>query len=431
MQIHLPPNSNPDVLSTAVLQEAINTCAARGGGTVYLEPGLHRSGSLQLKSNITLHLEAGAVLEGSEDLNDYPPVPFHHNEFPVTRSLVWAMGEQNIAITGFGRIDFKGSTFMKLDTPDTRGPGGEEIHTLPEALQREAVVVANDRPTQPIFLHECTRVRVDNLELVDASCWTLTLSCCEDAQVRGIRVRNSLVVPNCDGVNISASRNVIVTGCTFHCADDCVAVVGITCWDRPAENIVISDCTMVSRSCGVRIGHLASQVRNVHLHHLILSEGNRGIGIFAGDGGLVEMIHADHLILHTHLYAGFWWGKGEPLILSAADSTGIIRNVRVTEVTAFSEGPIVLAGNDNNVTGIALEDWDLTLVPSAKREHLGNWLDLQPAACRPLEAKQFPWLVQVGVEDVSLKGIRLDTKQAQAAGYGVGLFSECRKLICS
>lgn len=412
-------SSSSETLQTESLQEAIDRCAFHGGGTVILESGLHRSGTLQLRSNITLHLEAGAVLLGSENLEEYPPLDFNHNEFPVTRSLLWAMGEQNVAITGFGRIDFQGSSFMHLDSPDTRGPGGEDIPALPEALRREAVVRAKERPTQPIFLHECTRVRIENVELVDAPCWTITLSCCNDAQVRGISVRNSLVVPNCDGVNITASRNVTVTGCNFHCADDCVAVVGITRWEQVCENIIIADCTMVSRSCAVRIGHLSSHVRNVHIHHLVLSEGNRGIGIFAGDGGLVENVQADHLTLNTQLYAGFWWGKGEPLILSAADSSGIIRNVRVSQVQAQSEGSIVIAGKEGNVTGIVLEDWDLTLVPSEKRRHLGNWIDLQPAECRPLDARQFPWLYREGVDDVLLREVQVYPGAAEAAGYQI------------
>lgn len=418
MQITLP-FSGSNALQTHRIQNAIDTCAAAGGGTVVLEPGLHRTGTLHLRSNITLHLEAGAVLQGSEDLADYPPLAFQHNEFPVTRALLWVMGEQNIALTGFGRIDFRGSSFMQLDTPDTRGPGGDDLSRLPEVLRREAVVVANERPTQPVFLHECGRVRIENIELVDAPCWTITLSCCNDAQVRGISVRNSLVVPNCDGVNISASRNVTVTGCNFHCADDCVAVVGITRWEQVCENILISDCTMVSRSCAVRVGHLASRVRNVQIHHLILSEGNRGIGIFAGDGGSVENIQADHLILKTHLYAGFWWGKGEPLILSAADSSGTIRNVRVSQVLAHSEGSIVIAGKDDNITGIVLEDWDLTLVPCETRRHLGNWIDLQPAECRPLKANRFPWLYREGVEEITLREVQVHPGAAEAAGYQI------------
>lgn len=47
----------------------------------------------------------------NEDLEDYPPVPFPHNEFPVTRSLLWAIGEENVSLSGFGRIDFRGSSF--------------------------------------------------------------------------------------------------------------------------------------------------------------------------------------------------------------------------------------------------------------------------------------------------------------------------------
>jgi polygalacturonase len=416
MNISLPcPTA--DALQTQLIQSAIDTCAAHGGGTLTFEAGIHRTGTLRLRSNITLYLQAGAVLQGSEKIEDYPALDFRHNEFPVTRSLLWAIGEDNIALTGFGRIDFRGSAFMQLDTPDTRGPGGHDIPSLPEALQREAVVVANERPTQPVFFHECQRVRIENISLTDSPCWTFTLSCCGDVQVRGISVRNSLVIPNCDGVNISASRNVIVTGCNFHCADDCVAVVGITRWEQFCENIIISDCTMVSRSCAVRVGHLASKVRNVQIHHLILSEGNRGIGIFAGDGGSVENVQTDHLILNTHLFAGFWWGKGEPLILSAADSTGTIRNVRISNVQARSEGPIVITGKDSNVSGIVLEDWDMTLVPSEKRRHLGNWIDLQPAQCRPLELNQFPWIYQEGVKNVTLRDILVHPEAAEAEGY--------------
>ncbi|MDA3874805.1 MAG: glycosyl hydrolase family 28 protein, partial [Kiritimatiellae bacterium] len=388
-----------------------------GGGIDTRQSGRLVSGSLQLRSNGHLFLEPGAVLKGSENLDDYPPLDFHHNELGETRSLIWAMREHNVSIGGFGRIDFSGSHFMQLDQPDDRGPGGEKLFNLPGELRAEAVVRARARPTQPIFLHDCTRVRIENVELRDSPCWTITLSCCEDAQVRGISVYNSLVVPNCDGVNISSSRNVIVEGCHFHCADDCVAVGGITCWERPSENIIIGNCTMVSRSCGVRLGHLSSQVRNVHMHHLILSEGNRGIGIFADDGGCVENIQADHLILNTNLYAGFWWGKGEPLIISAAESTGIIRNVRVSQVSAISEGSIVLAGSGNNVTDIHLDDWYLTLRPSPKRTQLGNWIDLQPKECRRLEPHHFPWLYREGVSDVRLKDIRVNDHAAKSKGF--------------
>ena len=391
-------------MNTSNIQRAIDACAGGGGGTVVVPPGTFLTGSLKIPSRVTLEIEPGGILLGSPDIADYPPIPFFHNEFKETRSLLWAIGEADIRLTGGGEIDFNHPAFMDMDTPAAQGLNGDKVPFYNQRQIEETTVVAKPRPNQPLFFHGCKRVVVENVFLRRSPCWTLTLSCCDDVKIRGITIDNHLRVPNCDGVHVSASRNVLITGSVFSCGDDCVAVTCITDWDRPSENIVVTDCTMASRSAGVRVGYLASKVRNVVLSNLVISDSNRGVGIFAGDGGRVENVQASNLVIHTRIFAGSWWGSGEPLVIATAGSAGRIENVKITLVTAFSESGIVLAGG--GVKSILLRDWDLQLSHGENRPLLGNWVDLQPAESRPLKKGTAPWLYATDVEGLDLQNIR-------------------------
>ena len=58
-------------LNTEALQRAIDQAAAAGGGTVWVPSGEFLTGGLVLRSRVTLHLEAGAILRGSTRVEDY------------------------------------------------------------------------------------------------------------------------------------------------------------------------------------------------------------------------------------------------------------------------------------------------------------------------------------------------------------------------
>ncbi len=403
---------------TKSLQAAVDACAAQGGGVVVVPPGEYPIGTIELRSHVTVEISGGAVLRGSSDLADYPPVPFVHNEFGEVRSLFWAIGQRNIRLTGAGEIDFNHPAFMEMDQPDLRDKDAENFPHYTEKQISEMTVVAKARPTQPVFFHDCERLVVEDVLLRRSPCWTLTFSACRDVKVRGITVLNHLNVPNCDGVHVSSSRDVIITGCVFHCADDCVAVGGITEWDRPSENVVISQCTMVSRSAAVRIGHLASKVQNVICSDLVISDGNRGILIAAGDGGWVKNIRVSNIIMHTRLFAGFWWGKGEPLAIMA-DGSGWIESVDVSHIRGETEGGIVIAGGEGSIRDISLEDWSLRISGGGNRPLLGKWIDLQPAECPPLEQGHIPWLYADGVRQLSVRNVRAGLNGDDEGKYSI------------
>src|SRR5512142_2406741 len=97
-------------LDTRALQSAIDACAEQGGGTVYVPAGCYLTGSLFLRSNITFYVEAGALLLGSEDPADYPPVVrrWEGSVRTVHAPLIGGQDLHDIAVTGRGTIDGRG-----------------------------------------------------------------------------------------------------------------------------------------------------------------------------------------------------------------------------------------------------------------------------------------------------------------------------------
>ena len=109
-------------VNTTAIQATIDACAAAGGGKVYLADGRYVSGTIRLKSNIALYIEAGATLMGSPHLSDYPEITPAFKSDAVNyclRSLIYAEKAGRISILGEGTIDGQGQNFF---TPEQSWP---------------------------------------------------------------------------------------------------------------------------------------------------------------------------------------------------------------------------------------------------------------------------------------------------------------------
>lgn len=390
-------------LITEALQKAVDACAQDGGGIVSIPAGEYVCGTVQLKSHVTLLLKPGSVLKASEKLSDYRQIGFYHNEMGETVSFLYALDQQHIRITGDGEIHLSDHAFIDfgrlhpLEFPE---------ESLSDTQWEEATAMYLDRPNQPLFFHNCRHVAVDRVTIRRSPYWTLTFSCCERVSVDHIVIDNHLRVPNSDGIHVCASKDVSITNCTMVCGDDCIAVTGITAWDGIAERIHIANCTFTSRSSAIRLGHLSSKVRDVLIHHIIVRDSNRGLGIFAGDEGFVERVSASHLIMETRIKAGAWWGQGEPLVISAVDGNGRIEDVAVSDVSAESEFGVVIIGHERNVKAVRLTDWRLALSSGHNRPLYGRRFDLAPFSSRPVPSEGLPWLYAEEVQELTLRHIR-------------------------
>lgn len=366
---------NGKKLNTANIQRAIDKCHAAGGGIVDIPAGDYLTGSIQLKSNVTLNLEPGSRLIGSVDMNDYPEIGYRHNELGEVRSLVWAIGSENVSIIGSGEIDFRGESFMDFNSYNVN-LAIEKTDNYNDRQKKEAVVKFLDRPNQPVFFHNCRNVRVDGVRMKNAPCWTLTLSDCSHAIISSVLIDNNPQISNSDGIHLTASRDVLITGCELYAGDDCIAITCITDWENTSENIVVANSVFSSRSACVRIGHQASKVRNVTVSNIVMKDSNRGIALFSGEDGYVENVSFDNIVMKTGKYAGGWWGKGEPLV-AVAFAGGRIDDVIVSDVRAESENSIVISGE--NVRNLTLKNWRLSLSQGVNVGHFKPLYELSPA----------------------------------------------------
>lgn len=246
---------------TAAIQRAIDS-----GGIVRIPRGVYVTGTLYLKSNGGLHLEAGAVLRASHSRADYnaddfcPQNAVFSAESVTGAHLIVAVEQENISLSGEGCIDGDALYWMTEKW-------GWHLKSNPE------------RPGQMIFFAECRGVQIRDLSLKNASYWHLFLHGCEEVIVSGVRISGHPLVINNDGIDIDCCRNVVVSGCLIDTADDALTLrAGAARLRRPkaCENIVIGNCILRSGFANaIRVGVGSGEIRNACFSNIMIREGTR------------------------------------------------------------------------------------------------------------------------------------------------------------
>jgi len=213
---------------TVALQQAIDAAAAAGGGTVTFPPGRYLSGSLDLKSHVTLRLEENATLLGSPRRVDYRRVNFH--------GLVLADQQVDIGICGPGAIDGQGAA-LAADTERLWHQGD-----LADAKEGERPVLINFRA--------CTNVLVRDVTLKDSACWVEDYRDCEHLAVEHVTVRSDVAYNN-DGIDIDGCVHTVVRGCNIDSEDDAICLKS---GDRPCDDVLVEHCRLRSSCNGLKFG---------------------------------------------------------------------------------------------------------------------------------------------------------------------------------
>ena len=213
-------------LCTAALQKAIDAAGAAGGGVVRFPAGAFLTAPLQLRSGVTLQLDAGATLLGSREAQDYySPSTDPAKPQPVFHHLISGEGLHNITIRGAGTIDGNGDAF-----PDPK----EKI-----------------RRPHNIYLDRCEQVLVEGVRLRNAGSWMQHYKQCTNVVIRGIAVFNHATHNN-DGLDINSCENVTITDCVVDADDDAICLKSTS--GVPCRNVKISDCTASSHCNALKMG---------------------------------------------------------------------------------------------------------------------------------------------------------------------------------
>lgn len=236
---------------TEAIQKAIQACFESGGGTVLVPEGTYLFYPIRLMSNVSLHLEKGAVLLAGTEPERYPeiqPNRIWRTAYSMRnnrRYVIYAEGVENVGIAGEGTIDFQGKSFMIIED--------REMPLLTTWKRKSPVMI----PGRSLFFAGCRNLRLDGITLKDSAGWNVWMLDCEEIEVSNLKITTDMRIPNGDGLNLCNCRHARIHGCNLKCSDDTVIVRSLQeQLYRPAEayDIEVWDCTLESSSSAFRIG---------------------------------------------------------------------------------------------------------------------------------------------------------------------------------
>ena len=327
---------------TSALQAAIEACSQAGGGTVLLPAGHEfRSGTLQLRSHVHLHLEGGSRLIASTDRDD----------FRRFGSLLFAEGAEDLHISGTGEIFGNDKAFFP-----PRGPDG---YAVPQPflgpfdpLYGASMRNPPDGRPRMILLVGCRNVLLQDFTIRQSPTWTIHPIGCDGLRISGIQILNDLEIPNCDGIDIDHCRNVRVSDCNIVAGDDCLVLKASRNFGQfgPCEGITITNCTLESSSAGIKVETEGPfPLRSVTVSNCTVVRSNRGISCNSRDGETIEDLLFTGITIETRRHAPMWWGAAEAITVTCVPRVkggpnSIVRNLQFADIVCRSESGIYLRG---------------------------------------------------------------------------------------
>ncbi|MDY9919045.1 MAG: glycosyl hydrolase family 28-related protein [Proteiniphilum sp.] len=324
---------NGKTIDTESINKAISACSDRGGGTVLVPEGKFVTGTVLLKSNVTLHLERNSILLGTDDISQYKYYnirknnserPLHlplHNNSVWSRALVLLDQVRNVTITGSGRID--GNTIVdKQGEEGWRGPHG-------------------------ILIGESQNIEISGITISRSGNYNIL-----GADIEEVELTNLFISEGSDGIHIREGKNIRIENCKIFTSDDAIAggywenmlitgcIINSSCNGirliLPATNLEIMDCEIFGPGIfGHRRGSLNNPLVTNSLTGIIMQPGAWGLGpgsldkIFIHDVRIRDMQTALTIVLNEGNHAG-------SIDIENITATGIYRNA--CSVEAWAEG---------------------------------------------------------------------------------------------
>jgi hypothetical protein len=398
--------SDGKTLCTEAIQKAIDAGAAAGGGTVRLAGGQFLSGTIHLRSHVTLEVAGGAALLGSTNIVHYPDylgavVWLRHGI--VKQSLIVGENLDDVGLIGSGVIDGQGGSFHRLRTEDNR--------------------------PYLIRLINCRDVRVEGLRLQNSGMWMQHYLACQRVTVRGIRVWNFSNYNN-DGIDLDGCKDCTVSQCVFDSDDDGITLKS-TC-ELPSENITISDCIARSHCNAIKLGTESNGgFKNITIANCIVGSpehpkvfygrprGISGISLELVDGGQLECVTIANIVIR---------GVEVPLFLRLGDrarpfkkdmppiAVGRFRDVVINNIIATDAGKIgcsITGVTNASIENITLSNMQIQFEGGGARELADKSVKELPN--KYPEAFMFGELPAYGFYCRHVKGLRFSNVQLRTA----------------
>lgn len=409
---------NGIIKNTDAFAKAIHDVSSKNGGKVIVPRGIWLTGPITLKSNVNLHLEAGALIVFSTDFNDYPLVETSFEGLNTIRCIspINANAVENIAITGSGIIDGSGDAWrpvkkgkmtdnqwktlvqsggvlskdLKMWFPSEGSKRGHESSTdfnVPDLIGEDELTSVKDflRPVM-VSIVNSKRVLLDGPTFQNSPAWNIHPLMSEDIIIRNINVRNPWYSQNGDGLDLESCKNALVYNNTFDVGDDAICFKSGKDKDGrdrgiPTENVIVKNNSVYHAHGGFVIGsEMSGGVKNVHISNCTFIGTDIGLRFKStrGRGGIVEDIYISdidmiHIPTDAIRFDLYYSGKApvlddddnasdttiqEEKLVEVTEETPSFRNIYMKNITvADSESAVFIMGlPEMNVKNVTVEN---------------------------------------------------------------------------
>ncbi|MGD0773015.1 MAG: glycosyl hydrolase family 28-related protein [Candidatus Solibacter sp.] len=321
------------------INKAIDAAAAASGGTVYFPAGAYLTGSIRLRSNLTLQFEPGATLEASADPTAYDAAEpnqwdkfqdFGHSHFH--NSLIWGEGLENVSIVGGGMIRGKALTRGE------RGGGGDKA----------------------IALKLCRKVTLRDFSILTGGHFGILAT-----GVDNLTIDNLTIDTNRDGIDLDSCRNVRISNSSVNAPnDDAIVLKGTHALGsaRPTENVTITNSLVSGYDVGslvdgtyqrtlkqapdrdgptgrIKIGtESEGDFRNIAISNVVFDR-SRGLALESVDGAHIEDIAISNITMREVSNAPIFLRLGSRMRAPEGTPVGSIRRVSISNVVAYDADP--------------------------------------------------------------------------------------------
>jgi hypothetical protein len=322
------------------LQQAIDKLHAAGGGRLEISGGrTFTTGSLQLKDHVELHLQPGARLLASPNIEDHEDLDAQmSNDKGYGRGWIWARDANDISITGTGVLDGNSRAYTEEVRPE---------RTVPKPNRFFGIVLLG-----------CSGLQLRNIRIEGMPSWALRPAGCENVLIDGITLRSDINMVNTDGIDLDACKNVRVANCDIRCGDDGICIKtreeSARRWGS-CENVLVSNCVVQSSCTGIKIGtETHANIRDVTVTGCQIKMSHRGLGIDGRDDALIENVLYANCTVETHHSHPVWWHEGEPIYIcpvrrsgeADASAPAQLRNIRFQNILIRSESGAFVLGSE-------------------------------------------------------------------------------------
>lgn len=390
-------------LNTKAIQQAIDACAAAGGGIVTFEPGTYLTGSIFLKDGVRLSIDKGVEIKGSQNIADYPEIDTRVAgiEMKWPAALINVLDRKNVSVTGEGLVNAQGKVFWDMYWA---------LRKTYEAKGLRWNVDYDAKRPRTVLVSRSSDVTLKGLTLQQAGFWTVQILYSDHVTADGLIVRNNVDGhgPSTDGIDIDSSSWVLVENCDIDCNDDNFCLKSGRDWDglrvnRPTEYVVIRKCIARKGAGLLTLGSETSgSIRHVLATDLSGDGTSNALNIKSATtrGGTVEDVYFENITMNnvgtflqvnmnwnpTYSYstlpAGYdpetipeHWKKLLHKVEPAEKGIPVFRDVYISNINIKSaKRAINVVGlEQSKITNFNLKNVDVTAANAGLIDHAAGW----------------------------------------------------------